>query len=74
MTSWVRAMSSNDNNDDNDDIAGLETLGARGGVLGRYITSTSQGYGQSTRQEPTRYIPSPFRMFPASFPAVSQVM
>ena len=40
------------------------TLGARGGGLGWYITSTSQGHGQSTRQKPTWYISSPFRMFP----------
>ena len=47
------------------------TLGAVGGVLGWYITSPSQGHGQSTWQKPTWYIASSFRMFPASFPAVS---
>ena len=46
-------------------------LGARGGVLGWYITSPLQGHGQSTRQRPTWYISSPFRIFPASFPTVS---
>jgi len=54
----------------NDDQVTLYTLGARGGVLGWYITSPSQGHGQSTRQKPTWYISHPFRMFPTSFPAV----
>ena len=39
------------------------TLGARGGGLGWYITRTSQGHGQSTRQKPTWHIPSTFRIF-----------
>ena len=47
------------------------SLGARGGFLGWYITSPSQGHRQSTWQKPTWYIASSFRMFPASFPAVS---
>ena len=46
------------------------TLGARGSVLGWYITSPSQGHGQSTRQKPTWHILSPFKISPTSFSAV----
>ena len=47
------------------------TLGARGGVLSQYITSTSQRSGQCTQHLPTGYISSMFRIFPANFHAVS---
>jgi len=47
------------------------SLGARASVLGWYITSTSQGNGQSTWDVPTQSIPGTFRIFPASFPAMS---
>jgi len=39
------------------------TLGAKGGVPGRYTASTSQGNGQSTHQKPNRYIANTFRIF-----------
>jgi len=41
------------------DLYNEDSLGARGGGLGWYITSTSQGHGQSTRQKPTWYISCP---------------
>ena len=47
------------------------TLGARGGVPTWYITDTLQGNGQRTSQIPTQDIPSTFRIFPASFLAIS---
>ena len=46
------------------------TLGARGGVLGQYITNTSQGNGQSTEPIPTQHTPRSFRIFQANFPAI----
>ena len=47
------------------------TLGARTSVPSGYMSSTSQGNGQSTKHVPTRYITSTSRIFPASFPTIS---
>ena len=47
------------------------TLGTKASLPGWYITSTSQGNGQSTWDIPTQSISSPFRIFPASVPAIS---
>ena len=53
-----------------DESTMIVTLGARGGVLGQYITNTSQGNGQSTKPIPTQHTPSSFRIFQANFPAI----
>ena len=47
------------------------SLGTRASLPGRCIASTSQGNGQSTWDIPTWSIPSTFRIFPASVPAIS---
>ena len=51
----------------------LFTLGARGGVPGRYTANTSQGNGQSTHPKPTWYTANTFKIFQANsiamFPA-----
>jgi len=47
------------------------TLGTTAHLPGRYIASTSQGNGQSTWDIPTWSIPTTFRIFPVSVPAIS---
>ena len=49
------------------------TLGTRPDVLIWYTANTLQGNGQRTCHLPTRYTASTFRIFPASFPAISLV-
>jgi len=49
------------------------TLGAMGGVPGRYTACKLQGNGQRTHPIPTQYIPSTFRMFPVNLIAVFPV-
>jgi hypothetical protein len=48
-------------------------LGARGGVLTRYIVNTLQGNGQRTHQIATWNIPRTFRIFLANLTEISPV-
>ena len=68
---WVAGAVEQEKTCMNNSVLYRLSLGTRASLPGWYIASTSQGNGQSTWDIPTQSIPSTFRIFPVSVPAIS---